>query len=289
MRQHGLNTGNQTPQTKHCEPTLGTSIAHLDITQAVLKETIYLNHSKAKLLAAMSLEFTDIQKQALDGHGKYFPTNADVRTWSFQQRTDILFSFDLITVFLEAEISCGSVYTEVCVLPRYTLAAVSPTFAEHLLQKPDLEAFVFDVGRMDKNSQEEHQKALKTLNTWLLSLVEPPIYDLKAPTFYSEISLRHIARQLGMSFYLTEGTHELIRGAQTHTLQPWQVTELLYASSVDIDNAFPVITENHPLLRYLAQRMIATTDFLWGNEKTEVYNWLRRKENKALESAMQRF
>ncbi|KAF2449834.1 hypothetical protein P171DRAFT_440283 [Karstenula rhodostoma CBS 690.94] len=236
----------------------------------------------------MSLEFSDAQKQALAGYGKPFPANADVRRWAFQDRMDLLFSYDLITIFLEAEASWGPVCSEICVVPKYTLAAVSPIFAEHLLQKPELESFVFDVGHMDKALQEEHRKALNSLNTWLLNLATHTISDLKAPTFYSEISLRHIARQLGMRFYLTDRSHELVCGAQTHTLQPWQITELLYASSVDIDATFPIVMENDPLLGYLARKTVATADLLWGDERNEAYNWLRRKENKALESAMQR-
>ncbi|KAK7177418.1 hypothetical protein PSPO01_16533 [Paraphaeosphaeria sporulosa] len=145
----------------------------------------------------MSLEFTAAQKQVLESYGKPFPVNADIRTWPIQHRTDLLFSCNLITIFIEAVTSCDSVCSEVCVLPKYALAAVSPTFAEHLLQKPNLESLVFDIGRMDNNLQKEHRKAVDTLCIWLMSLATPLIFDLKAPTFYSQISLRHLARQLG--------------------------------------------------------------------------------------------
>ncbi|KAL5417832.1 hypothetical protein PMIN04_007603 [Paraphaeosphaeria minitans] len=236
----------------------------------------------------MILEFTDAQRKALASYGKPLPINADVRTWPIQDRTDLLFSSNLITIFMEAQTPCGSVYNEICALPRYILAAVSPTFANHLLQKPDLESFVFDIGHMDTNLQEEHRKAVETLYTWLTNLSIPLVFDLKAPTFYSEISLRHIARQLGMSFYLTERTDELIHDAQTHILQPWQVTEMLYASSIETNAALPLVMENDPLLGYLAEKMLETTDSMWEGERDKAFKWMRREENIVLLDAVQK-
>jgi hypothetical protein len=236
----------------------------------------------------MALEFSDAQKQVLTKYGKPHPVNPDVRTWPFQDRHDLFFSYDVITIFLEAQTPRGEVCSEVCVAPRYALAAVSSTFAEHLMQKPDLDTFMFNVGRMDKTLQQEHERALNTLTTWLTTLATLTISDLKAPTFYAEIALRHIARQLGMNSYLTDCTDDFIHDTQEHTLQPWHITELLYASSIEIDGAFPIIMEDNPLLVYLAQRMVGAMNVLWAQEKEIVYRWLRRDENKALERAIRR-
>ena len=161
----------------------------------------------------MPLQFSDAQKHVLAYYRKLHLSEIDVRKWPVNDRMDFFFS-DELSLFLMAHgvAKCS------CAVPKYTLAIVSPTFAEHLLQDPDLHTFTFDVGRMDGPLQKEHDMALNTLNTWLVNLSTPAMTVLQALTFYPEIALRHIARQLGMISYLTDRTDKLIRDAQTHTL-----------------------------------------------------------------------
>ncbi|KAL1600550.1 hypothetical protein SLS60_006936 [Paraconiothyrium brasiliense] len=236
----------------------------------------------------MTLEFTDAQKHALTCFGKPYPTDPDVRNWPIKDRNELFFSYDLITIFMAANTAFGIVFGEVCVVSKYALAAVSQTFAEHLLQNPNLDTFTFDVGRMDNLLQQEHEKAINALNTWLINLSTPNITDLQAPTFYSEVSLRHIARQLGMRSYLTDRTDTFIRDAQTHPLQPWQITELLYASSIEVNAPYPIIMEDDPLLGYIVQKMSERKNSLRDHEKEKMNKWLEQEENKALASAMRR-
>ncbi|KAJ4360789.1 uncharacterized protein N0V89_001356 [Didymosphaeria variabile] len=236
----------------------------------------------------MTLEFSDAQKHALTGFGKPYLTDPDVRNWPLKDRHDLFFSYDLITIFIAANTSSGTVFGEICVVSKYTLAAVSQTFAEHLLQNPNIDTFTFDVGRMNNFLRHEHEKALNTLNTWLINLSTPNITDLQAPTFYSEVSLRHIARQLGMSSYLTDRPDTFIHDAQTHILQPWQITELLYASSIEVNAPYPIVMEDDPLLGYLAQKLNETMNLLWAQEREQVHKWLEGEDNKALRTAMRR-
>lgn len=238
--------------------------------------------AKQKNLAAMSDELTDAQKQVLAGHSKPFPARADVRTWSLGHRTELLFSNNLVTIYMKVGTLFNQQPKELFALPKYALAAVSLIFAAYVLQQPGLDSFIINVGHMDKGLREEYQNALFTLERWVLSLPTDLILDLKAPTFYAELSLRHITRQLGMRFYLPERTEDFVRNAETHTLQPWQITELLYSSSLQKDAEWPVVMENDILLNYLAQRLKATTDSLWGEERDEVFNWLLKKDNDVL-------
>lgn len=236
----------------------------------------------------MTLEFTDAQKHVLSSFGKPYPDEPDVRKWPLKDRNELFFSYELITIFVASHTSSISTYDEVCVVPKLTLAAVSQTFAEHLFQNPNLETFTFDIGRMDKALQQEHKQALDTLNTWLTNLASTTVTDLSAPTFYSEVALRHIARQLRMSVYLADRRDSFIRDAQAHILQPWHITELLYASSIEINARLPIIPEDDTMLEYLAWKMIETTNYLWGYEKKEVHEWLGKKEHEALANAMRR-
>lgn len=232
----------------------------------------------------MLRQLSDAQKSVLASCSKSHPLDIDVRNWPLQNRAELYFSYDIIYLMLEA----NGFAKRVCMIPKLLLAAVSPTFSEHVLRQSDLDTFTFDVGHMDEDLQVQHCMALDSLYRWLTALCTPAAVDLQAPTFHSEIALRHIIRQLGMSIYLDKNTDMLILEAQMHTLQPWHITELLYARAIEVDAPYPAIIDDDPLLQYLAQRMIETMNRLRTQQLQEVYKWLAQSQNRCLLSAVWR-
>lgn len=140
---------------------------------------------------------------------------------------------------------------------------------------------------MSQDLRKEHECALTALERWFQNLIMPTNQTLEAPTFYSEIALRHIVRQLGMSAYLPVRSKAFVRDAQKHTLQPWQMTEILYASSIEINALLPIIPVDDPLLLYLAHSMIERIRDMPAH-KQAMYQWLGEEENKVLGDAIQR-
>ncbi|KAJ4304524.1 hypothetical protein N0V90_000050 [Kalmusia sp. IMI 367209] len=221
----------------------------------------------------------------------------DVRKWSLSTRADLLAGGTVALCLLtrtppnsnsESELIA---WTHVAYVPKYALAAISETFWEYWNNSRELNRLIFDVGNMDTALVRQHEVALKTLEEWMYNLCTTAVPDLQAPTFYSEISLRHIARQLHISHLLPARTQQFIVDAQTHTLQPWQITELLFSCSSEPGALIPVIPRNDPLLLFLARKMTnamkSAVEVPEKRQLDQIMRWLGKEQHMALKDAVE--
>ena len=231
--------------------------------------------------------FTEAQKSALSKFVDIYHADPDIRNWKREDirtlHTDVSKVSLCITWHTEGYIK---IEKPICWVPKYLLIAASPTFAEHCSRDPGLIAFTFDVGNMDESFRGEHELAILALDAWFDFLCAAGAEEMRAPTFYSNAALWHIARQLGMGMYLPFNTTELVREAKHNILQPWHITELLYMSSIERNATLPQIPIHDPLVYYLAEQMLVIRPRMRASDKEHMDSWLWRRENAALNGAI---
>jgi hypothetical protein len=233
--------------------------------------------------------FTEAQKSALSKHVDIYQADPDVRNWEWINRWKLI--FDQSKVSLCIQWYSGDrfkIEKHICKVPKNVLIAVSPTFADHCSRDPGLITLTFDIGNMDEISREHHGMAIRQLGVWLDDLCATGGENLQAPTFYSNVALWHVARQLGMGMYLPMDATELVQEAKNNILQPWQITEMLFISSIERNATRPVIPHDDPLLCYLANQLVDLRPHLCASEKDDVENWLWKDENAPLRAATYR-